>query len=144
MARYDKYNPISGGFRAKLAADFTTVANFGKVYAVSLNASGLLVIGGAGGTGVCGLLVLTEARFANDVVDVMTQGEITDLNTAATPFDNFMAAGVVAAPVAGKKYFGHAAADGAIDDVATANYAVGYTVEATRLVVRVANHAAGG
>lgn len=144
MARYDKYDPISGGFRARLAADFTTVANFGKVYAVSLNASGLVTVGIAmpASIGCVGVMVLTEARFANDVVDIMTNGEIVDLSSA-TPFDNFNNAGVAGAAVAGKKYFGRTA-DGLIDDVATANYAIGYTVESTRLVVRVGNHAVAG
>lgn len=136
MARYDKYDPISGGFRAPLAADFTTAANYGKVYAVGLNTSGQVVIG-AGNTGIVGLMVLTEARYAGDVVDVMTSGEITDLNTA-TPFDNF-----AAAPVAGTVYYG-VTADGTINTTATANKRIGWTVEAKRLVVRIGNGAAGG
>jgi hypothetical protein len=137
LARYDKYDPISGGFRAPLAADFTTPANFGKVYAVGLNASGQVTIGAiAADPGCVGLLVLTSARYAGDVVDVMTHGEIVDLNLT-TPFDNF-----AAAPVAGKKYYG-VAADGTIGTTATGNYAVGWTVESKRLIVRVGNRALG-
>jgi hypothetical protein len=137
MARYDKYDPISGGFRAPLAADFTTAANFGKVYAVRLNASGQVVIGSTGAnTGIVGLMVLTKATYAGEVVDVMTHGEIVDLNTS-TPFDNF-----AAAPVAGTDYFG-VAADGTISATATANFRIGHTVEAKRLVVRVASRTAG-
>lgn len=132
MARYDKYDPISGGFRAPLAADFTTAANYGKVYAVRLNSSGQVVIGATGAqTGIVGLMVLTEARYAGDVVDIMTHGEITDLNTSS-PFDNF-----AAAPVAGTEYYG-VAADGTINATATGNKKVGWTVEAKRLVVRLA------
>jgi hypothetical protein len=74
----------------------------------------------------------------------MTHGEIVDINTVATPFDNFATAGAAAAATAGTKYFGHAATDGILDTVATANYAVGYTAEATRLIVRVGNHAVAG
>lgn len=143
LARYDKYDPISGGFRAPLAVDFArgtpvngVYPNDGKVYAVGLDTNGRVVIG-AGNTGIVGLMVLTEARYAGDVVDVMTQGEITDLNTA-TPFDNF-----AAAPVAGTVYYG-VTADGTINTTATANKRVGWTVEAKRLVVRIGNGAAGG
>lgn len=137
MARFDKYDPISGGFRAPLAADFTTPANYGKVYAVRLNASGQVVIGSGGAnTGIVGVMVLTEARYAGDVVDVMTHGEITDLNTA-TPFDNFAAATVPTAPAAGTDYYG-VPGTGMIDSTATANKKIGWTVEQKRLVVRMA------
>lgn len=138
MARYDKYDPISGGFRAPLAADYTTAANYGKVHPVWLNASGQVLLNNTGANTVApvGVMVLTEARYAGDVVDIMTHGEITDLNTAASPFDNF-----AAAPVAGTEYFATTA--GAINATATANFRVGFTVEARRLIVRVANRAAG-
>lgn len=138
MARYDKYDPISGGFRAPLAADFlggTEGVNFGKVYAVGLNASGQVTIGAiAADPGCVGVLILTSARFAGDAVDVMTHGEIVDLNLV-TPFDNF-----AAAAVAGKKYYG-VAADGTISTTAAANYAIGWTVESKRLIVRLGNRA---
>ena len=148
MARYDKYDPYSGGFRAALAADFNAGApvngvypNFGKVYAVGLNSSGLLTIGAiAADPGCVGLLVLTSAKYAGDVVDVMTHGEIVDINTAATPFDNFHVAGTPTAAAAGKKYYG-VAADGTISTTNTGNYAVGWTVEAKRLIVRLGNRA---
>jgi hypothetical protein len=137
MARYDKYDPISGGFRAPLAADFSTVANFGKVYAVRLNASGQVVIGSAGAqTGIVGVMVLTTAKFAGDAVDIMTHGEIVDISTA-TPFDNFSAATVATAPAAGTEYYG-VPGTGMIDSTATANRKIGWTVEQKRLVVRVA------
>lgn len=143
MARYDKYDPISGGFRAKLAADFapgTLGVNLGKIYPVSLNSSGLVTIGAIGAqVGLAGVMVLTEAKFAGDVVDIMTSGEIVDINVAAAPFDNF-----TAAAVAGQKYYGVTADGTIIAATPTANYYIGTTVEATRLIVRVGNHAAGG
>lgn len=145
MARYDKYAPYGGGFRAPLAADFGTLTNgadLGKVWAVGLDANGR-VVKGAGVTGIVGVLVLTTEKYALDVVDVMTHGEIVDI-LATTPFDNFQTAGVAAASTPGTKYYGHAAVDGALDTVATANYFVGFTVERNRLVVRVSNKAAGG
>lgn len=147
MARFDKYDPISGGFRAKLAVDFALgtpvngiFPNYGKVYPVSLNASGLVTVGAIGAqVGLAGVMILTVQKFAGDVVDIMTHGEIVDLNTVAAPFDNF-----TAAPIAGQKYFGVAADGTIIAATAAANYFIGHTVEATRLVVRVGNHALGG
>lgn len=138
MARYDKYDPIAGGFRAQLNADFAlgtpvngVFPNLGKVFAVGLNTSGKVVLG-AGNAGVVGVLILTEQKFAGDVVDIMTHGEIVDL--ANSDLDT----GSVAA---GVKYFGEAATTGRLTATATANYAVGWTVEATRLVVRIGNRA---
>lgn len=146
MARYDKYEPIAGGYRAKLAAALPLTAGsfFGGV---SLNASGRVVPGTAGqaGFGVC---VKNVARgpvgawgtalnggtpnpnapigaMAGDPVDIMTNGEINDLDPAVF--------------VAGTNFY--AQADGTI----TANDAgipVGFTVEAGRLIVRVAATAA--
>lgn len=133
MARYDKYDPISGGFRAQLAADFvpgSSNVNFGKIYAVGLNSSGLVVLG-VGTTGYIGLMILTSMRYAGDVVDIMTHGEITDINLV-TPFDNF-----AAAAVAGLTYYADVAGGvGGLTATATANKKVGYTVEAKRLIVR--------
>lgn len=84
MARYDKYDPKVGGFRAALAADYL-LANVEKVLAVGLDSSGRVVVG-AGQTGVVGVLVLTKARKAGEVVDVMTAGEIVDFGrTVGTP-----------------------------------------------------------
>jgi hypothetical protein len=145
MARYDKYNPISGGFRAKLNADLTLTSGtfFG---AVSLNASGLVVAGTAGQSGLVGVVVKNAAhqpnaaRFpttlqgdpvayapigamAGDVVDVMTSGEIVDLDTAVF--------------VAGTKFY--AQSSGAITATGgTGRVLIGWTVEAGRLIVRVA------
>lgn len=144
MARYDKYDPISGGFRAKLAANLT-LTNGGYLGAVSLNASGRVVAGTAGQTGAVGVLVKNAAHgpagrwdttvtgsvqagapigaLAGDVVDIMTQGEIVDLPTATFP--------------AGSKVW--AAADGTLSVTAgTGKVQVGWTVEAGRMVVRFA------
>lgn len=116
MARYDKYDPISGGFRAPLAAAIAS-ADAGKVQAVGLDANGRAVVG-AGATGVLAVLVVDQAKAAGDVVDCMTQGEIVD----------------VTGMTAGTKRYGSAA--GAVTTTNTDVY-LGHTVEATRLVVRV-------
>lgn len=142
MARYDKYEPIAGGFRAALAADltFSAAGEFGPK-AVSLDANGRAVVGTAAQSGGVGVVVKNVPKYpglgnipgqvnavvpiggkALDIVDVMTSGEIVG----------------VTGLVAGTTYY--AAANG--DLTATApgagvnGYRVGHTVEATRLVVR--------
>lgn len=141
MARYDKYEPISGGFRAALAADLTFTANgeFGPKV-VSLDANGRVVVGTAGAAGAVGVVVKNVPKYpglgnipgqvnaaipiggkAGDIVDVMTHGDITDSTLPA-----------------GTKYY--AAANGNLVTAAPAagvnGYLVGRTVEAGRLVVR--------
>ena len=125
MARYDKYDPISGGFRAPLNADWA-VADYGVPIGVGLTATGR-VVKGAGATGVLGVLVVdgrveagvvkSQPKKAGDIVDVMTQGEIVD----------------VASLNAGTAYVANTTT-GALA-TATGTY-VGFTVEASRLVVR--------
>jgi len=136
MARYDKVDPISGSFRARLAADFPANQT-DLVLGVGLNANGLVVIGGANQLGV---LVLTSskpvdgtrgpARPAGDVVDIMTDGEITEFERVN--------GGVGIVRTAGTVYYTDA--DGALTAVAPAagvnGDRVGSTVEAARLVVR--------
>lgn len=148
MARYDKYDPISGGFRAPLAADLTLngAGEFGPK-AVSLNTSGRVVVGTAGSSGLAGILVKNGARqpwsattvgpmgtvnpatpigcMAGDIVDVMTNGEIVDLTGAG-----------ITGLAAGQPIYTTAAGD--LTNVATGNTKVGWTVEANRMIVRVA------
>lgn len=120
-AHYDKYDPISGGFRAPLAAAIAD-ADPNVVQAVSLDANGRVVVGTAGNSGFVGVIVAHKAMAANDIVDVMTDGEIVD----------------VAGLVAGTVYF--ASATGPLEvtaPIAGANKGrVGHTVEADRLIVR--------
>lgn len=141
-ARYDKYEPISGGFRAPLGADLTfdAAGHFGPK-AVSLNASGQAVVGTAGQSGGVGILIKNVPLYPNlgnvagavnaavpiggkagNIVDIMTDGEIVG----------------VTGLVAGTTYY--AAADGTLTNTAPAagvnGYRVGHTVEADRLVVR--------
>lgn len=117
MARYDKYEPMAGGFRAHLAADFP-IGDVNKLIGVGMNANGEIVKGG-GNSGVIGVLVLTKARKAGEVVDTMTDGEVVEFGG-----------------VAGTKYFSDAA--GAITATdAPGSVLVGHTVEGNRLIVRV-------
>lgn len=145
MAKYDKYEPLAGGFRAHLATALTLGANGGiGPVGVSLDANGRVVVGTGGQSGLIGVLVKNAARGpiyqwnqtlqgavngyspvgtqAGDVVDVMTAGEIVDLDP--TVF------------VAGTKFYVHA--DGSIDATATAGTAIGFTTKAGHLIVRFA------
>ena len=130
MARYDKYDPISGGFRAKLAAAWA--AADGTPVAVGLDVNGR-VVPGAGNTGILGVVVLVaENKAAGDVVDVMTAGEIVEVDD--TGFTG-RAAGIAVYAVP---------ASGALTNVATANVKIGHMVENDRLVVRKAASAGTG
>lgn len=121
-AHYDKYDPISGGFRAASAAAIPDV-DPNVVRAVSLDANGRMVIGTAGNTGGIGVFVAHKAVGVGEVVDIMTHGEIVD----------------VAGLTAGTVYYANA--DGTFTNVAPAAgvnaVRVGWTVEADRLIVRV-------
>lgn len=144
MARYDKYDPISGGFRAKLNAALTLVNGSIGPVGISLNAAGRAVVGSAGQSGLIGIAVKNVAKgpigawgtslgggtpnpnapigaMAGDVIDIMTSGEIVDLDP-----DVF---------VAGTAFY--AAADGTVSTTNTGTK-IGWTVEAGRLVVRFA------
>jgi hypothetical protein len=120
MARYDKYDPVSGGFRAPLAADLTKTSA-GNPIGVGLNTSGQ-VVPGAGNTGVIGVLATTKDMKAGDIVDVMTAGECVDC-----------VAPLVAGTAITAATVGGALGVGAGSATLTP---VGVTVEATRLVVR--------
>lgn len=147
--RYDKVNPDVGLFRALLASDLSGVSasgSYGPV-AVSLNASGQVVIGTGGQSGFIGVLVKNFPSYprlgnipgqpniavpmggkAGSVVDVMTSGEITNPG---------------AGYVAGQAYY--AAADGTLTTNPADGPQVGFTVGSDRLVVRVdIGGAAGG
>lgn len=139
MPRYDKYDPVSGGFRAPLAANFGYTGgnpdwahgDLGDVKCVSLDANGAVVIGtplnaGTSLGGLVGVMILTEPKAAGAIVDIMTAGEIVEF---------VLANGSAAA--AGTRYTSNA--DGTYGTTApgAANGSIGYTVEATRLVVRV-------
>lgn len=129
MARYDKYDPISGGFRAPLNADLTATEDTGNgnPVAVRLNTSGRVVVGGStetfGDDSLIGVLCTTKNMKAGDIVDVMTQGEIVEM----------------AGMTAGDTIWG-LSATGALDSlppiIAVNKLRVGRMVEATRLVVR--------
>lgn len=146
MAKYDKYDPIAGGFRARLETALSlTNGSIGPV-AVSHKASGRVVVGDSGQSGLVGVIVKNVARGpvgqwgtdlhggtpnayapvgaqAGDVVDVMTSGEIVDLDKDDFP--------------AGTAFYANS--DGSLAAAADADEGaifVGHTAEAGRLIVR--------
>jgi hypothetical protein len=89
MARFDKYDPISGGFRAQLAVAINATSGasssnqIGIPLGVGINAAGKAIVGSASGaTGVIGVVVADQAKAVGDWVDVMTAGEVVDLDEA--------------------------------------------------------------
>jgi hypothetical protein len=127
MARYDKYNPVSGGFRARLG--FQPVAtDVGDIIAVQINGNGEVVKGTA--TACDGVICLSSLLNQGDVTDVMTGGEIVDVS-ATTDNVTGAAAGALA----------YAAAAGAVGVTAPGagvnGVKIGRFIEAWRLVVRV-------
>jgi hypothetical protein len=143
MARIDKYSPEVGGFRAPLNAAYTAPTVTGKpvgvVVAVSLNTSGRVVIGGPNNSGIVGVICVPRNLPAGAIVDVMQHGEIvefgtgSDSQTAAAAGTNYFADGTSGAMTAGT---------GAGTNTAPATAGskkIGWTAEATRLVVRAEN-----
>lgn len=126
MARFDKYDPVAGGFRARLG--FAPVSgDVGKIYAVNIDSSGLIQKGSA--TDADGVICLSSLLAQGDVCDVMTDGEIVDVEAGQ---------GVTGAG-AGVQVF--AGATGTVTNTAPGSGVngvyVGTFVEAWRLIVRV-------
>ena len=116
MARYDKYDPKAGGFRAPVAAAYTGAA---AAIGVGLDSNGRIVAG-AGQTGIIGVLAKPDNAAALEILDVMTAGEIVEFGGAAgTVYTANTTTGVISN-----------AAKSATQVV------VGFTVEADRLIVR--------
>ena len=118
MARIDKYDPVDGGFRAPLAADWAGQA---APVGVGLDVNGRVVLG-AGQSGIVGVLCKPDAAKAGSIVDIMRDGELVEFAGAAgTAYSANTTTGVIS----------NAAVSGT-------QINVGFTVEATRLVVGVA------
>lgn len=139
MSRYDKYDPMTGGFRAPLAANFAytaslpdkTHADLSKLFAVALNGSGQVVKFGSAATAFAGVMILTRPMAAGDIVDVMTDGEIVELVDA-----EILAADTLGT---GQALFADVSlATGQLvgQSNAAGDFYVGRTVESQRLIVR--------
>jgi hypothetical protein len=118
--RIDKYSGVGDGFRGKLAAA-VVAADLGKVFGVGIDANGN-VARGAGVTGVIGVICPDSTFAAGDPIDVMKDGEIVE---------GAMTAGVL-------QYANNG--NGTLQESATVpsnGTAIGFSVEATRLIVSV-------
>lgn len=140
MSRFDKYDPVDGGFRAPLNFAVLT-ADVGKIKAVALNTSGKVVLTNGTQThaNCVGVICPNKVMAAGEIIDVMTHGEIVE----ATLSDGTTGLS------AGTFYRAATANDGTIESnasmTADTNYTqLGFTVEATRLVVRVQQVNGGG
>ena len=118
MARIDKHDPVDGGFRAPLAAAWAGQA---APIGVGLDVNGRIVAG-AGQTGIIGVFCKPDAAEAGSNQDVMRDGELVEFaGVAGTVYTANTVTGVIS----------NAAASGT-------QIVVGFTVEATRLIVGVA------
>lgn len=121
MARFDKYEPHVGGFRARLAVNWLD-ADKAILVAVGLDANGRALKTTPAG-GYTGVVALGKAKQAGDPIDVMTSGEIVDCAglIAGTRYYVNPTTGVISATAPGAGVNG---------------IYLGNTVEADRLVVR--------
>lgn len=126
MANIDKYEPLTGGHRAVLGVAIAA-ADVRKVLPVGLDANGR-VVRATGNTGIIGVIVPQKAMNVGDIIDVMQDGEIVEMDINHTGI------------TAGTVYYADAATPPALTTVAPAVGAnatrIGWTVSATRLVVR--------
>lgn len=124
MARYDKYDPVSGGFRAPLNADLpaTSKTGAGNPIGVSINGSGRVVAGAASIDLLRGVVCTVEDKKAGDIVDVMTAGEVVEMANVAA------GATLTALTTTGE-----------VDDIAAdaTHLRVGFCVESTRAIIRI-------
>lgn len=119
-ARFDKYDPVSGGFRAPLAADWLD-ADVGVVIGVEMDANGRLAKSNDV-TNCKGVVALGKKRLAGEPIDVMQNGEIVAVPGLTAGTDYYMSAtGVLTATAPGAGVNG---------------IYIGHTCEADRLVVR--------
>lgn len=126
MARIDK---VKVTFRAPLAAAIAA-ARLGGVEAVSLDANGKVVVGTAAQSGFVGVIVPDKTMAAGDIIDVFQEAEVVEFTTGAN--------GAAFAATAGTVYYANAggAAETAAPAAGANKGCIGFTVEATRLVVK--------
>jgi uncharacterized protein DUF2190 len=117
MSRFDKYDPISGGFRAQLNAAISS--GLGTAVGVTINSSGKVVLGASAIGTYRGIIVPDKTFAANQPIDVMTHGEIVEVPT-------FTAGQAIYIDVA----------TGSLTATSTSNQYVGHMVELGRLIVR--------
>ena len=118
--RVDKTESAIGVTRGTLAADIAQ-ADWNQVIGVGVNAAGLIVKG-AGQSGVIGVLLVDKTNYkAGTRCDIFGNGSEVVGNDQTVPF------------VAGTKYYATSA--GVVNTTLASNTYIGFTLEATRLVV---------
>lgn len=123
MARFDKYDPNDGGFRARLG--FAVVAgDVGVVIPVEIDGSGVAQRAALNSVAARGVICPVGVMAQGDPVDVMTDGEIVDVNVTNTDVTGAAAGAEIKVGAAGTV------------DAAGTGKSVGWMVEAWRLVVR--------
>jgi hypothetical protein len=136
VSRFDKTQSAIGNFRAPLNAAWNAtsgpagVTDLNRVTCVALNGTGKL-IRATTAISCVGVIVVTRPKNATEIEDVMTSGEIVELD-----LNDIQGA---TAPVAGTKYYFDATAgrlSSTAPGVGAIGFYVGTTVEAGRLVVR--------
>lgn len=138
MSRYDKYDPKDGGFRAPLSAALTatsgpsSVTDLNRILVVGINSSGR-VIKSASVAACSGIIIATRAMAALDPIDVMTDGEVVEIDGADIQ-------GGVAATAGQKLYYDATASrlTSTAPGAGVNGFYVGQVIEAGRLVVRCA------
>jgi hypothetical protein len=116
VARIDKYDPVSGGFRAPLAGSWAGQA---APLGVGLDTNGR-VVPGAGTTGIIGVVCEPGPKAAGDIIDVMTAGELVEFaGVAGTAYTANTTTGVITSGAA-----------------SVTQNKVGFTSELSRLIVR--------
>lgn len=136
ISRYDKYDPKDGGFRAPLNAALTAtsgpggVTDLNRILVVGINSSGR-ILKSASIAACTGIIIATKAMAVADQIDVMTDGEVVEMDgsdiqggTAGTAgqklwYDSTASRLTATSPVAG-----------------AAGFYVGQLVEPGRLIVR--------
>lgn len=137
MSRIDKTNSAIGNFRAPVNAAWNAtsgpagVTDLNRVIVVALNGSGRVIKATTAASAV-GVVCLSTPKATGEMVDVLTNGEIVELDAADIQG--------ATTPTAGTKYVldttaSRLAAQGA-PAAGTNVFYVGTTVEAGRLVVR--------
>jgi hypothetical protein len=136
VSRFDKYDPKDGGFRAILGVALTATSGPGpstdlnRILVAAVNGSGR-IIKATTVAAASGVIIATRAMAILEPIDVMTDGEIVEVDASD------MQSGV--APVAGAKLYFDATASrltATAPGVGVNGFYVGQVIEAGRLVVR--------
>lgn len=136
MSRFDKYDPKDGGFRALLNAAMTatsgpsSVTDLNRILVVGINSSGR-VVKSASVAACSGIVIATRPMAAGEPIDVMTDGEVVELDGADIQ-------GGAAATPGQKLYYDSTASrlTATAPGSGVNGFYVGQVIEAARLVVR--------